>query len=174
MNFTNIFIPLPCMCYIPHAAFKQICSSSKMSPSSNPKYTSVMPKMISWKLNNSSKLIRYVCNMMRQQRSCEFGKINHSLCSEIMQGKTQQIVSSIWVRICNPAEDLFYMLQAASFIPLHISHFHSPIRLLVVLDTSVWPRDWGIQNFSGQPVSDLHDSLIKIFPPEIWSKCPLF
>lgn len=137
MIFINIFCPLPCVCYISHAAFKQIYSSSKMSLSSHPKYTSVMPKMRSRKLNNGSELIRYVCNMMRQQRSCELGKINHSLCSEIMQGKIQQIVASIWVRICSPDEDLFQMLQAASFIPGHISHFHSPIKLPVVLDTSV-------------------------------------
>lgn len=46
------------------------------------------------KLNNSSELIRYVCSMIWQQRRYEFGKINHSLYSEIMQGETQQNCST--------------------------------------------------------------------------------
>lgn len=96
----------------------------------------------SWKLNNSSKLIRYICNMMWQQRSHEFWKSNHSLYSEIMQGETQHIVAPTHITTCSPAEDLFQMVQVTSFTPLCNSKFCSPRKPLVVLTTSIRPEDW--------------------------------
>lgn len=80
--------------------------------------------------------------MMWQQRSYEFWKSNHSLYSEIMQGETQQIVAPTQIMTCSPAEDLFQMVQVTSFTPLCNNKFCSPSTPLVVLITSIGPKDW--------------------------------